>query len=144
MNPISKFSLESHSGPYEKWPLRSRLLLDGKPTRASLAGYSILHQFEIAEGYFLVHDWDCPFEEKTHFTLLSGDLRVLSSLGLGAPYYSWLLTGFQAIDESHFEAAFGEGDRWSVAIRPWGIRYVYPRITLHRIQDGARVASPIP
>ena len=77
MNSISKFSLQSHSGPYEDWPLKSRLLLDGEPTRACLAGYSILHQFQIADGYFLVHDWDCPFEGKTHFTLLSNELRAV-------------------------------------------------------------------
>lgn len=142
MNPISKFSLEAHDGPYEKWPLKSRLLLDGKPTGTSLAGYSLLHQFEIADGYFLVHDWDCPFEEKTHFTLLGHELRVLSSHGLGAPYWSWLLTGFRAIDETHFEATFGEGDRWSINIRPWGIRYLYPRITMQRIQDTERAAPP--
>lgn len=140
MNSISKFSLESHSGPYEKWPLKSRLLLDGKPTQVCLAGYSLLHQFEIVDGYFLAHDWDCPFEEKTHFTLLSHGLRVLSSRGLGAPYCSWLLTGFRAIDETHFEATFGAGDTWAINIRPWGIRYVYPRITLQRIHDAERTA----
>ncbi len=143
MNSISKFSLQSHSGPYEDWPLKSRLLLDGKPTRACLPGYSILHQFQIADGYFLVHDWDCPFEEKTHFTLLSHELRVLSSRALGAPYRSWLLTGFRAIGETQFEATF-EGDAWAVHIRPWGIRYLYPRITMHRIQDSERAAAPNP
>jgi hypothetical protein len=90
MNSISRFSLESHGGPYETWPLKSRLLLDGKLTGTSLAGYSLLHQFEIADGYFLVHDCDCPFEEMTHFTLLDRELRVLSSRGMGAPYASWL------------------------------------------------------
>jgi hypothetical protein len=140
MNAISRFSLESHAGPYEKWPLKSRLLLDGSPTGTSLAGYCLLHQFETADGYFLVHDWDCPFEEMTHFTLLDRKLRVLSSRALGGPYASWLLTGFQAIDDSHFEAMFGD-DRWNITIRPWGIRTLYPRITLRRIPKTAPVQS---
>jgi hypothetical protein len=141
MNSISRFSLESHSGPYETWPLKSRLLLDGKLTGTSLAGYSLLHQFEIADGCFLVHDWDCPFEEMTHFRLLDRELRVLSSRGMGAPYASWLLTDFQAIDDGHFEATFGDGDRWDVSVRPRGVRYIYPRIVLQRRQ-GSESANP--
>jgi hypothetical protein len=46
MNSISRLALEQHEGPYEKWPLRSRLFLDGKPTGLSLPGYDLLHQFE--------------------------------------------------------------------------------------------------
>jgi hypothetical protein len=140
MNAISRLSLESHAGPYEKWPLKSRLLLDGSLTGTSLAGYCLLHQFETADGYFLVHDWDCPFEEMTHFTLLDRELRLLSSRALGGPYASWLLTGFQAIDDSHFEAMFGD-DRWNITIRPWGIRTLYPRIALRRLPKTAPVQS---
>jgi hypothetical protein len=40
MKPINRFTLEKHDGPYEKWPLRSRLFLDGKPTDLSLPGYA--------------------------------------------------------------------------------------------------------
>ena len=133
MKAISRFSLESHSGPYEKRPLKSRLLRDGELTGTSLAGYSLLHQFEIAAGYFLVHDWDCPFEEMTHFTLLDRKLRVLSSRCLGAPYASWLLTDFRPMDGSRFEAEFGD-DKWEIAIRPWGVRYLYPRVVLRRLR----------
>ena len=131
MKAISKFSLERHSGPYDKWPLKSRLLIEGKLTGTSLPGYSLLHQFEVSDGYFLVHDWDCPFEEMTHFTLLDRELCVLSSRCLGAPYASWLLTDFRATDDRHFEAVFGD-DRWQITVRPWGIRYFYPRIVLQR------------
>ena len=134
MNAISRFSLESHSGPYEKWPHKSRLLLDGKLTGTSLSGYSLLHQFEIADEYFLVHDWDCPFEEVTHFTLLDRKLRVLSSRRLGAPYTSWLLTDFRGFDDGYFEAKFGDSDLWKITVRRWGVRYVYPRIVLQRRQ----------
>ena len=84
-------------------------------------------------AYFLVHDWDCPFEEMAHFTLLDRSLRVLSSRAMGAPYASWLLIGLRAIDSSRFEVTFAEGDRWSISLRPWGVRYLYPRIVLRRL-----------
>jgi hypothetical protein len=60
---------------------------------------------------------------------------------MGAPYASWLLTDFQAIDDSHFEATFGDGDRWDVSVRPRGVRYLYPRIVLQRRQ-GSESANP--
>ena len=132
MKPIERFALQSHDGPYQSWLLRSGLLLDGKLTRAQLSGYSLLHQYEVADGFFFVHDWDCPFEEMTHFTLLSHQLRVLSSRFLGGPYVSWLLTGFVAIDESHFEARFGASDTWTVTLRDWSVPYLRPRISLKR------------
>src|SRR5206468_5883961 len=44
MKPITRFALEKHDGPYETWPLRSRVSLDGKPTDISLPGYTLLHQ----------------------------------------------------------------------------------------------------
>lgn len=134
MSAISRFYLQAHSGPYQKWPLKSQLFCDGEPTGTQLAGYSLLYQFETPTGYFLVHDWDCPFEEMTHFTLLDRKLRVLCSRALGAPYASWLLTGFKAIGDNRFEATFGDSDNWSITIRPWGMRYLYPRIVLHRLE----------
>lgn len=133
MNPSSRFSLQDHNGPYESWPLKSRLLADGMPTPASLPGYSLLHQFETSEGYLLVTDWDCPFEEMTHFTLLNFTFRVLCSRRFGAPYASWLLQECHQIDGNSFEATFGENERWLIVIRSWGLSYVYPRIKLQKV-----------
>ncbi len=76
MDAISRFTLEQHDGPYETWPLRSRLFLDGEPTGISLPGYALLHQFETSNGYVLVTDYDCPFEEITNFILVSKQLRL--------------------------------------------------------------------
>jgi hypothetical protein len=135
VSAISRFSLETHSGPYDKWPLKSRLICDGELTGTQLAGYSLLYQFETPAGYFLVHDWDCPFEEMTHFTLLDRRLRVLSSRAMGAPYASWLLIGIRAIDSTCFEVTFAERDRWRVTLRPWGLHYLYPRIMLRRLHS---------
>lgn len=76
MHPISRFSLEQHAGPYDTWPTRSRLLLDGEPTRILLPSYALLSQFEIPDAYILVTDYDCPFEEITSFCLVSKELRL--------------------------------------------------------------------
>ncbi len=78
MKPITRFGMEKHDGPYETWPLRSRVSLDGKPTDISLPGYTLLHQFETANGYILVTDYDCPYEEITSFALISKQLRLQS------------------------------------------------------------------
>ncbi len=53
MTPINRFTLETHEGPYANWPVKSRLYLDGQPTRIRLPGYQLLCQYETADGYIL-------------------------------------------------------------------------------------------
>lgn len=78
MKAITRFTLETHAGPYERWPLRSRLLCDGQPTDLRLLGYSLSWQFELENRILLITDYDCPFEEAYEIYLLSNELRVLS------------------------------------------------------------------
>ena len=106
MKPITRFALEKHDGPYETWPLRSRLSLDGRPTDISLPGYTLLHQFEASNGYILVTDYDCPFEEITNFALISKQLRLQSCRWLGWMYETFLLERIEWIDDRTFTAFF--------------------------------------
>ena len=70
MQKVSLFSLELHQGPYEKWPLRTRLFVDGNQSETKVPGYVLLHQFQTDFGYLLITDCDCPFEETTNFIFL--------------------------------------------------------------------------
>lgn len=133
MKPISRFALEEHDGPYEKWPLRSRLFLDGQPADITLPGYRLLHQFETLDGYILVTDYDCPYEEITNFALLSKQLRLHSCRWLGWMYETFLLDRIEWLDERTFIAVFCGGDRWRFTIRCWGIPYFRPRLRLQRL-----------
>lgn len=72
---MRRFSLETHAAPYEQWPLKTPVLLDGQPTPAHVPGNSRLHQFWTPQAYLLVTDCDCPFEEATSFILLSQEMR---------------------------------------------------------------------
>ena len=110
MKPINRFTLEKHDGPYEKWPLRSCLFLDGKPTDLSLPGYELLHQFETSDGYILITDYDCPFEEITNFAFISKHLRLISCRWLGWMYETFLLERIEWIDERTFIAVIGGSD----------------------------------
>jgi hypothetical protein len=132
----SRFCLERHQGPYETWPLRSRLLDEGRPTRLSLPGYDLIRQYQIDAGYLLVTDYDCPFEESTNFLLLSDDLHPLSRRRLGAPYASLSLEAIEWLDEQRFVAIMHGGHRWLGAIRPWGIPFLLPRLRLKWIRRG--------
>jgi len=133
--PISRFALEAHPGPYEKWPSRSRLLDAGAPTRRRIPGYTLLHQYELPDGYLLVTDYDCPFEEMTVFTLLGPDLRTLSCRRIGAPYNSFLLTGLEWNGEREFVAAFGSDCRFRFTVRPRGIPLLRPRLAVRRLAE---------
>ena len=130
MKPITRFALETHDGPYETWPRRSRLLLDGRPTRIFLPGYSLLHQFETSSGYVLVTDYDCPFEEITNFALISKRLRLQSCRWLGWPYETFLLEGLDWADDRTFTAFFQGNLCCRFTIRSWGIPYLRPRLKL--------------
>lgn len=132
MKAVDIFSLEKHSGPYEKWPLRSRVLVNGKPTFARIPGYTLLHQFEIDGGYLLITDCDCPFEETTSFILLSKSNRVLSFQMLFEPYGSFLLKRIDWIDGANIKATFYENDTWLLTVRHRGFPFLRPRLWLRR------------
>jgi hypothetical protein len=130
MKPITRFTLEKHDGPYETWPLRSRLSLDGKATGISLPGYTLLHQFETSNGYILVTDYDCPFEEITNFALVSRQMRLQSCRWVGWMYETFLLERIEWIDDRTFTAIFCGNLCCRLAIRSWGIPYIRPRLKL--------------
>jgi hypothetical protein len=136
MTPISRFTLENHDGPYETWPLRSRLFLDGLPTDLTLPGYTLLHQFETAQGYVLVTDCDCPHEEVTSFALVSTRLRLQSCRWLGWMYETFLLERLDWRDDRTFIASFCGGRRWRFTIRRWGIPYLRPRLRVQGFLGG--------
>lgn len=91
MQPIARYSLEPHEGPYERWPLTSRLCLDGVPLDAQVPGYVIEAQYDTPHGVLLVNSFDCPFEESNAFVLLDPAHRIVAQRELLAPYASWLL-----------------------------------------------------
>lgn len=130
VNSIDRFTLEKYEGPYEEWPLGSRLFLDGESTGISLPGYVLLHQFETPYGYVLVTDWDCPFEEATQFALVSKQLRLLSCRWLGRPYQSFLLSRLKWINDRTFIAVIYPENCWRLVIRSWGIPYLRPRLKM--------------
>ena len=135
MNATNRFSLETHAGPYESWPLRSRLILDGTPSGLKVNGYVLLHQFETTAGFLLVTDYDCPFEESVNFVLISKDLRkVLGERSVGAMYGTFLLESVTWNDERHFAATFmGIEGRWDFRIRDWSLPVIFPRLKMRYV-----------
>ena len=135
METITCFSLESHAGPYEKWPLRSSVLIDGCPSETLIPGYTLLHQFKTSLGYLLITDFDCPFEEATSFSLLDFTNKLISDRTLRVPYGSFNLERVDWKDDTTVEIVFFDDDRWLVTLRRWGIPYLRPRIHLMRIPE---------
>jgi hypothetical protein len=130
MKPINRFTLQKHGGPYETWPIRSRLSLDGQPIDIWLPGYKLLHQFETPYGYILITDYDCPYEEITNFALISKQLRVQSCRWIGWVYETFLLERIEWIDDRTFTAFFCGNLCCRFTVRSWGIPYIRPRLKL--------------
>ncbi len=133
METTDRYSLERHEGPYESWPLRSRLFIDGEPTAVLIPGYSLLHQVALPSGYLLVTDFDCPFEEATSFVLLDRNSRLLCCRTLSVPYGSYNLDKMAWLDDRHARITFLDDDHWSLTIRNWGIPLLHPRLRLGRL-----------
>jgi hypothetical protein len=132
MNPTNRFALETHAGPYKSWPLRTRLIADGEPTRLTINGYVLLCQFETVAGYLLATDRDCPFEESVTFTLLWKDLlEVLSERTVGAMYASCWLNDITWKDQRTFIATFDGIRGWfEFNIRTWSLPFLFPRLKM--------------
>lgn len=93
---LTRFALQSHSGPYETWPSSSVLLRDDEPAGVRLPGYALLAQYETVAGLLFITDYDCPFEEATAVTLYTADLSWrLGCKQFAVPYGSW---SFKALD----------------------------------------------
>lgn len=128
--PVDLFELQAHDGPYQSWPGRSRLIVDGLPHTTSIPGYVLLRQYALPSGFLLVTDFDCPFEESTCFTLLSSKLSVISHRTLGGMYSSFLLKRVQWCSERELVASFIDHGDWRLTIRPWSIPYLRPKLKL--------------
>ncbi|AIO33398.1 hypothetical protein DM39_2280 [Burkholderia cenocepacia] len=136
MKEIDRFKLETHSGPYESWPSRTRVLVDGAPSELAISGYVLLRQFETPDAYLLVTDYDCLFEEAVTFTLVSKRrLKVLAKRTVGAMYASCHLSDMTWTDDRHFSATFDDIDgRWDFTIRDRSAWCMFPRLGMRRVR----------
>lgn len=136
MEKVGIFSLERHEGPYEKWPLRTRLFVNGEPSNTTVPGYTLLHQFRTDYGYLLVTDCDCPFEETTNFVLIdSNSMKTLSYRQFFVPYGSFNLDSFEWLDNQTAKVTFYKDDHWLLTLRSKGIPFLSPRMKAQRIQS---------
>jgi hypothetical protein len=130
LQPITMFSLVAHDGPYTDWPLRTPLLADGVPTGITVPGYEVEGQYRCDDGYLLINNWDCPFEESYDFVLLSDDLRTLSRASLGVPYGSFLLHAHWPTDAHSVRLHFYTNIFYTLSIRPPGRLRRRPQLKL--------------
>ena len=114
--------------------MRLPLLDNDEPTRARLTGHYLRYQFELAAGFLLITDFDCPFEESTHFSLVSRNYEVLSRRALGAMYCSFVIQWLSWHDATHLQINFYQNLHWRLRVRPWGIPFLHPRLGLRRIE----------
>lgn len=137
MKPVDRFALATHDGPYEAWPARTDVLVDGVRSGLAVSGYVLLRQFETPAAFLLVTDYDCSFEEAVTFTLVSkGPLKVLAQRTVGAMYASCHLDDMTWADDRHFSTTFvGIDGRWDFTIRDLSVPFVRSRLGMHRVRD---------
>lgn len=135
MQPDTRFALETHAGPYERWPQTSRLIVDGVRMDARVPGYVIDAQYRTPLGTLLVTSFDCVFEESSCFLLLDGTHRVLARRDLGTPYSSWLLDAHWPTGPTTLVLHYQVDAFFSLAIMP--TRRLWPRCPRLRLRRGS-------
>lgn len=144
MHPISRYALETHSGPYESWPLTSRLSIDGALSEVRVPGYVIEAQYDSPLGALLVTSYDCPFEESSSFVLLDASHRCLVIRHLGVPYSSFLLHEHWVVDAHTIALHYHESLFYTLRIVAPGWLIRRPRLQLRNCiawRNDARMVS---
>jgi hypothetical protein len=98
MQQTNLFSLETHSGPYETWPLANGLFFNGVDTHKKITGFLIEAQYICNDGYLLVTSMDCLFEETSNFILLDKDFNTIATNQLGVMYDTYLINTHWPVD----------------------------------------------
>jgi hypothetical protein len=131
MRELNRFSLTPPPADAGDRKLKSQLIVDGIASHTFIPGYEIVRQFEVASGYLLATDYDCPYEEVTEFVLLDHQLKVIGNRSVGGMYSSHILKDIIWVDECHFSAFFAKDqDYREFQIRNWGIPYIFPRLAM--------------
>jgi hypothetical protein len=117
MHLVDMFTLETHTGPYEKWPRRTRLFAHGADTGQTAPGYVIEAQYKCAAGYLLITSYDCVFEEANTFSLLNDRFETTASTTLGVMYDTYLLEKHRPVSENTLEFDYGGGEVYCLTIK---------------------------
>jgi hypothetical protein len=118
MYSVTLFSLATHEGPYEKWPLKTTLFADGVDTGQTVSGFVIEAQYKCPAGYLLITSYDCPFEESNAFLLVNDQYETIARNSLGVMYSSFLLEKHKALSDTQLELDYGDGLKYRLSIEP--------------------------
>lgn len=116
MKPVQLFSLESHQGPYDKWPLHTRLFANGVDTDQKVSGYVIEAAYKCETGYLLITSYDCLFEEANTFLLLNDRFKTIASKSLGGMYSTFLLEAHKPLSANSLALDYGDGLTYTLAV----------------------------
>ena len=115
---LSTFSLATHDGPYEQWPLTTPLMKDGVDCASRVPGYVIEGQYQWQDYVLLINSWDCPFEESYDFVLLGAQHRIVAKTSLGVPYGSFLLHAHWPLHDVALRLHFYDNLFYTLTIKP--------------------------
>lgn len=116
MTPIKIFSLQQHKSKYEDRPLKSYLYVCGNKTELQVSGYEIEKQFELADYYLLLLNWDCLFEEGCEVVILNKQIKLVATYSFTPFYNSFLLTDFNELSNNCYELIFNQFERFELTI----------------------------
>lgn len=122
MKSIDRLALVPHKGPYESWGGVSHLIIDGSRSDQTVPGYQLLRQYSLENGYLLLLDYDCPFEESVVAVRLDANFQVVAKEHFGFMYTSWWLHDAVIHGPMTLDICFGGDppDWWRLTLKPNG------------------------
>ncbi len=132
MEECTVFSLEARMDKQRNHSGFSNLLRHNEPCGLVLHGCALLHQYELADCYLFITDYDCPYEESTCFTLVNKKLTsTLCRRTLGWMYHSFWLASMTWLDERNFTAVIS-GTAYEFNIRRFFLPVFLPKLHIVR------------
>lgn len=111
---IDSFYLQSLADPYDQFPVKSRLLYEGRDTGVAIQGIGLDFQFRGPGYYLLFANWSCPFEESVEITLLSDSFECLAHHSISHDYGSMHLESVESLGSAQFRLSCADGQNYQL------------------------------
>lgn len=140
MKPCTLFSLAPLSQEERQHATESQLIISGLPSTTKIPGITLLHQYEVPNGYLLITDYDTPWEENIEVVLLNRNFKRVSSCTPNFFFFSvlpvvffWLSKVDWINERTLVVHSSGPDISYEIFIRSWGIPYLWPRLRARKL-----------
>jgi hypothetical protein len=129
-----RYALQTVHGDNEK--PKSIITINDVASRSPISGCIIDKVFPMQDGWIVITNDDCPFEESLNITYLNSKLEILDEVTIGWMYATGSLKNFEIVGADTFQFNFFANENWFVKVNKTPITHI------PLISDGREVTRP--